>query len=78
MDRELHVAKTGNDTNTGTPANPLLTISRAAVVAEPGDTVVVHAGVYREWVKPRYGANSSRRAFWIVSRCSVVTPTSSA
>ena len=30
-------------------------------VIEPGDTVVVHGGVYREWVRPRYSGLSDRR-----------------
>jgi hypothetical protein len=53
--REIHVAKTGNDGNPGSAESPYLTIGKAAEAAEPGDTVVVHAGTYREWVKPRRG-----------------------
>jgi hypothetical protein len=53
--REMHVAKTGNDLNAGTPESPFLTIGRAAAVVQPGDTVTVHAGTYREWVKPLRG-----------------------
>ncbi|MEW2547919.1 discoidin domain-containing protein [Streptomyces sp. NPDC047002] len=53
--RVLHVAKSGSDTNPGTQAAPFLTINRAAQEAEPGDTVLVHAGVYRETVKPARG-----------------------
>ena len=52
MAREYHVAKNGCDRNNGTKENPFLTISRAAKVADEGDTVIVHEGVYREWVKP--------------------------
>ena len=60
MNRELHVAKTGNDSNSGDNVDPFLTISKAAIVAEPGDTVVVRAGEYREWVKPRYGGTDNQ------------------
>ena len=53
-----HVALTGNDVNPGTPAAPFRTISRAAQAAWPGDTVIVHAGTYREWVQPARGGTS--------------------
>ncbi|MEU3980528.1 discoidin domain-containing protein [Streptomyces sp. NPDC026672] len=53
--RVIHVAKNGNDANSGTQAAPYLTINRAAQVAQPGDTVLVHAGLYRETVKPARG-----------------------
>lgn len=53
--REIHVAKTGNDAHPGSRENPYLTISKAAAVAEPGDTITIHAGTYREWVQPRRG-----------------------
>src|SRR4051812_37691849 len=57
----LHVATTGSDTACGSEDSPFRTINRAAAVARPGDTVVVHAGEYREWVKPRYGGLSDSR-----------------
>ena len=53
-----HVAKNGNDKNTGTAAAPFLTISRAARLADEGDTVIVHEGVYREYVSPENGART--------------------
>lgn len=53
-----HVAKNGSDYNEGTKNCPFLTIQRAADVAAAGDMVVVHAGVYREWVKPVCGGLS--------------------
>ena len=53
-----HVSKNGNDKNIGTEKEPLLTISRAAKLADEGDTVIVHEGVYRENVSPVHGARS--------------------
>jgi len=60
--REIHVATTGSDLASGNRDNPLLTISKAVSIAEPGDIVTVHAGTYREWVKPpRGGTGDSSR-----------------
>ena len=47
---EFHVAATGNDTNPGTREKPLRTVQAAADRLKPGDTCVVHAGIYRESV----------------------------
>jgi Right handed beta helix region/Protein of unknown function (DUF1565) len=58
---ELHVATTGSDRADGSAERPLRTINQAAQLAQPGDTVVVHAGEYREWVRPRYGGLSDQR-----------------
>jgi hypothetical protein len=60
MPAELHVAPTGTDDADGSEQHPFQTISRAASLAQPGDTVVVHGGVYREWVRPRYSGLSDR------------------
>ncbi len=59
--REIHVSKDGNDSGTGSQENPYLTINQAAAVAQPGDTVTVHAGTYREWVKPARGGTSEEK-----------------
>lgn len=56
--KEIHVAKTGSDAAAGAKAQPLLSINRAAALAQPGDTVIVHAGTYREWVKPARGGTA--------------------
>src|SRR3954452_14913562 len=61
MPTVLHVATVGSDSSEGSPDRPLRTIDRAARLAQPGDTVVVHEGVYREWVRPRRGGLSDRR-----------------
>ncbi|MFU0799654.1 MAG: right-handed parallel beta-helix repeat-containing protein [Xylanivirga thermophila] len=58
---EYHVAKTGSDQGQGTLQNPFLTINKAASLAMAGDTIIVHEGVYREWVKPRYKGLSDKR-----------------
>lgn len=59
---EYHVSKAGLDGNPGTKAEPFMTISAAAQVAQPGDTVTVHEGLYRERVNPpRGGASNARR-----------------
>ena len=60
--RDLHVLETGSDSGSGSQARPYLTIGKAASVAQPGDTVIVHGGTYREWVKPpRGGTEESKR-----------------
>ncbi|MET3425462.1 hypothetical protein BJ973_004674 [Actinoplanes tereljensis] len=56
------MATTGSDNADGSEGRPFRTINQAAAVAQPGDTVVVHAGEYREWVTPaRGGLSDSRR-----------------
>lgn len=55
---EFHVAKNGQDANIGSAKYPLLTIQAAADKAQPGDTITVHAGVYRERVNPPRGGIS--------------------
>lgn len=57
----LHVAVDGSDRSDGSLEHPLRTIGRAAVVAVPGDTITVHEGEYREWVRPLRGGLSDRR-----------------
>src|SRR5919112_765002 len=48
----FHVAATGSDGSDGSENAPLRTINAAAALAQPGDTVRVHEGEYREWVAP--------------------------
>ena len=59
--KEYHVSKNGNDGNSGSPSGMLRTISAAAERAQPGDTITVHTGVYRERVSPPRGGQSDAR-----------------
>ncbi len=62
---EYHVAKTGNDKNPGTIDKPLLTIQAAANIAQPGDIITVHKGIYRERITPpRGGESDSKRIIY--------------
>ena len=58
---EVHVAIKGNDSNVGTAAAPLRTIQRAADLAQPGDVITVHEGVYRERISPPRGGESDAK-----------------
>lgn len=59
--REYHVSVNGDDGQEGSLQQPLRTISKAADLAQPGDLVTVHSGIYREWVKPPRGGDSDAR-----------------
>jgi parallel beta-helix repeat protein len=60
----FYVATNGADSNAGSLAKPFRTIQRAANLAQPGDTVLVRGGTYRETVRPsRSGTGSSPIAF---------------
>ena len=57
-ERELFVNGSdpaASDDNDGSEAHPFRTISRAAAEATPGTRVRIHAGLYRECVKPARG-----------------------
>ncbi|MCQ2528737.1 MAG: DUF1565 domain-containing protein [Saccharofermentans sp.] len=61
-------ALTGKDYNEGTQQSPFKTISHAAKLAMPGDTVIVHEGEYREWVSPENsGINEQSRITYIAA-----------
>jgi alpha-N-arabinofuranosidase len=42
-----------SDDNPGTADRPLLTINKAAQLVEAGERVLIHAGVYREKIRPK-------------------------
>jgi hypothetical protein len=59
-----HVAQQhpqADDANPGTEGRPWKTIQRAAEALRPGDTVLIHAGEYREFVRPFLGGTGEDR-----------------
>jgi hypothetical protein len=56
-----YVSSNGDDGHPGTEARPFRTISAAASVAGPGDTITVHEGVYRERINPPRGGSSNAK-----------------
>ena len=58
--RAYHVSIDGDDEGRGVLSSPLRTIQRAADLARAGDTVHVHAGVYRESVVMRFSGERGR------------------
>jgi len=74
---EYHVTKKGSNLNPGTQAKPFLTIGKAARIAQPGDTITVHSGVYREWVSPYQGGTAAKRITYQAAQGEDVTITGS-
>ena len=55
MSRNFHVSVSGDDTWAGSVQRPFRTIQQAADLAQPGDIVTIHEGIYREHVNPKRG-----------------------
>lgn len=55
----FHVAPDGSDAATGTKQSPLKTLTKAASLLRPGDTCLLHAGVYRETFRPSVSGTPS-------------------
>jgi len=73
-----HVSVKGNDRDRGTRKRPLRTITAAAKLAMPGDTILVHQGIYREQVDPpRGGTAPGRRITYLAAHGEKVTITGS-
>ena len=59
--KDYHISTAGLDGNEGSKSKPFKTISAAAQVAQPGDVITVHEGVYRERVNPPRGGESDKK-----------------
>jgi hypothetical protein len=57
---EYHVSPDGAASHPGSASKPFGTIGRAVGVAQPGDTVVLHAGTYREAVELTRGGEPGK------------------
>jgi len=55
---EYHVSLNGNDNYSGHKSMPFRNISAASKIAQPGDTITVHEGIYRERVIPLNGGTN--------------------
>jgi len=55
---EYYVATDGNDNNPGTIEQPFRTVQKAADIAQPGDTIYIRTGTYRETIIPASSGNS--------------------
>ena len=58
---EFQVATNGSDAYSGSKRAPFRTIQHAADLAQPGDVITVHKGIYRERVSPPRGGDSDAR-----------------
>lgn len=56
-----------SDKNPGTSSLPFSTISQAAALAQPGDTVLVRAGIYRERVAPPRGGEPGKPIVYLAA-----------
>ncbi len=59
--KEIHVSVLAQPGDDGSEASPYMTIQAAAAVANPGDEVVIHAGICRETVIPAKSGTASTR-----------------
>jgi len=50
----------GNDSNPGTASSPWKTIGKANTTLQPGDTVLIKKGTYRQSIKPSRSGSSGR------------------
>jgi hypothetical protein len=62
---DFYVSNSGNDSDDGSMNTPWLTISHAALMVAPGDTVHVQPGVYNESVYVDIGGRSSQRVRFV-------------
>ncbi len=62
--RTYHVSRNNpqaSDENDGTEQHPFRTINHAAQIVKAGERVCIHAGIYRELVRPRFSGEGQDR-----------------
>jgi alpha-L-arabinofuranosidase len=62
--RTYHVSQNhslASDDNDGSEEHPFRTINHAAQLVKPGERVLIHAGIYRELVRPRFSGEGPDR-----------------
>jgi hypothetical protein len=59
--RKYYVSPRGDNANPGTLDKPFRTIRAAADVLQPGDTCIIRAGTYREYVNPKRGGTGENQ-----------------
>ena len=69
----FYVATNGADNNPGSLAKPFKTIQQAANFAQPGDAILIRAGIYRETVAPRRSGSASANITFATYQCENVT-----
>ncbi len=66
--KNIYVSPSGSNQGNGSIESPYLTISKAALVAMPGDSVIISEGTYRERVSPAMGgSNPQNRITYIAA-----------
>ncbi|MCI5647882.1 MAG: right-handed parallel beta-helix repeat-containing protein [Fusicatenibacter sp.] len=56
-----YVSQKNQKCGSGTADDPFWTISQAAQLAQPGDTIIIGEGIYREWVDPKNGGSGNNQ-----------------
>ncbi len=62
--RTYHVAQNqsnASDDNDGSELYPFKTINKAAQLLKPGERVIIHTGLYRESVSPKFGGSAPNK-----------------
>lgn len=69
----FYISPTGSNTNPGTEAQPWQTIQHAAERLQAGQTVLIRAGEYVEWVRPQHSGEEGKPITYAAYPGEVVT-----
>ncbi|MBE5828106.1 MAG: hypothetical protein E7305_01440 [Butyrivibrio sp.] len=62
---QIYVSGNVRRSGDGSIEHPFRTIQEAALIAKPGDEVLVAPGIYREWVRPVFSGTESERIKYV-------------